>query len=103
MLLPGEEPRYCLRSEWGSGSRSLYLHGHYDVVPAQSPDPDSFPEVADGQRVGTRHGRHQRRPRGDDLRAWWPSRDERRESSTAASILQLVPDEENGKRQGGSA
>src|SRR5256885_961703 len=35
--LPGLEPRFCLRAEWGAGARALYLHGHYDVVPAQSP------------------------------------------------------------------
>jgi succinyl-diaminopimelate desuccinylase len=28
----------CLFSSWGTGERSLYFHGHYDVVPAQSPE-----------------------------------------------------------------
>ena len=29
-------PRQCLRSFYGPGSRTLYFHGHYDVVPAAS-------------------------------------------------------------------
>jgi acetylornithine deacetylase/succinyl-diaminopimelate desuccinylase family protein len=28
----------CLLASFGSGQRSLYFHGHYDVVPAQSPE-----------------------------------------------------------------
>jgi len=31
----GDDPG-CLRASFGSGERSLYFHGHYDVVPAQS-------------------------------------------------------------------
>jgi succinyl-diaminopimelate desuccinylase len=27
-------PRYCLIASHGSGSKVLYFHGHYDVVPA---------------------------------------------------------------------
>ena len=33
--LPGREPGPCLSASWGTGDRALYLHGHYDVVPAQ--------------------------------------------------------------------
>lgn len=29
-------PRYCLTSFYGEGERTLYFHGHYDVVPASS-------------------------------------------------------------------
>lgn len=36
--LAGEAPTRAIRSFYGSGSRTLYFHGHYDVVPAQSPD-----------------------------------------------------------------
>ncbi|MFX1249460.1 MAG: ArgE/DapE family deacylase [Promethearchaeota archaeon] len=32
----GEIPRYCILSFYGSGKRTLYFHGHYDVVPAFS-------------------------------------------------------------------
>jgi len=33
----GEVP-VCLVAEYGRGERVLYFHGHYDVVPAQSPE-----------------------------------------------------------------
>lgn len=33
---PGEA-RYCVLSSLGRGRRTLFFHGHYDVVPAQSP------------------------------------------------------------------
>jgi acetylornithine deacetylase/succinyl-diaminopimelate desuccinylase family protein len=29
-------PRYCLLSFYGEGERTLYFHGHYDVVPAST-------------------------------------------------------------------
>jgi len=31
-----QEPRYCVRTAYGSGGPSLYFHGHYDVVPASA-------------------------------------------------------------------
>jgi acetylornithine deacetylase/succinyl-diaminopimelate desuccinylase family protein len=34
----GCEPSVCLLAGYGSGERTLYFHGHYDVVPAQSPE-----------------------------------------------------------------
>src|ERR1700740_3463905 len=33
----GDAP-VCLLASFGRGERSLYFHGHYDVVPAQSPE-----------------------------------------------------------------
>ncbi len=30
------EPGYCLLSSYGAGEKTLYFHGHYDVVPASS-------------------------------------------------------------------
>jgi acetylornithine deacetylase/succinyl-diaminopimelate desuccinylase family protein len=33
---PLKENPACLLAEYGQGRRTLYLHGHYDVVPAQS-------------------------------------------------------------------
>jgi succinyl-diaminopimelate desuccinylase len=33
----GESP-VCLLAGYGRGERTLYFHGHYDVVPAQSPE-----------------------------------------------------------------
>lgn len=32
------EPAECLIATYGTGPRALYLHGHYDVVPAHSPE-----------------------------------------------------------------
>jgi succinyl-diaminopimelate desuccinylase len=34
----GDEPAASLMASFGSGKRTLYFHGHYDVVPAQSPE-----------------------------------------------------------------
>jgi succinyl-diaminopimelate desuccinylase len=33
-----DEPAVSLIASFGGGQRTLYLHGHYDVVPAQSPE-----------------------------------------------------------------
>ena len=35
--LASDEAAASLTASFGSGSRALYFHGHYDVVPAQSP------------------------------------------------------------------
>jgi acetylornithine deacetylase/succinyl-diaminopimelate desuccinylase family protein len=42
------EPRHVLTAGFGEGS-TLYLHGHYDVVPAQ--DPSQFEAALDGDRI----------------------------------------------------
>src|SRR5258708_5381120 len=34
----GNEPAASLMASFGNGKRTLYFHGHYDVVPAQSPE-----------------------------------------------------------------
>jgi succinyl-diaminopimelate desuccinylase len=47
----GTEPRTNLISFVGSGDRTVYLHGHYDVVPAQSPEQYS-PRVKNGYLYG---------------------------------------------------
>ncbi|WP_287582552.1 M20 family metallopeptidase [Candidatus Borrarchaeum sp.] len=44
-------PRYCLLSFNGKGKRTLYFHGHYDVVPAQN-DTQFRPYVEDGKLYG---------------------------------------------------
>jgi succinyl-diaminopimelate desuccinylase len=36
------EPAECLFASYGTGHRVLYFHGHYDVVPAQSPEQFQF-------------------------------------------------------------
>ena len=38
-------PRYCLLSTYGQGKRTLYFHGHYDVVPAASQDQTHIPSA----------------------------------------------------------
>lgn len=45
-------PARCVRSFHGAGPRTLYFHGHYDVVPAA--DPRQFLPVRQGDRL---HGR----------------------------------------------
>lgn len=35
---PGDEAPFCLCASYGRGERTFYFHGHYDVVPAQSPE-----------------------------------------------------------------
>jgi acetylornithine deacetylase/succinyl-diaminopimelate desuccinylase family protein len=44
-------PRYCLLSFHGKGKRTLYFHGHYDVVPAQN-DELFHPYIEDGKLYG---------------------------------------------------
>lgn len=45
------EPRTSIVGSTGDGRALLYLHGHYDVVPASSPG-QFEPRVEDGQLVG---------------------------------------------------
>jgi succinyl-diaminopimelate desuccinylase len=51
--VPGypERPRYNLLSFYGNGQRTLYFHGHYDVVPAHSRE-QFTPRVEQGQLYG---------------------------------------------------
>ena len=44
-------PRYNLLSFHGDGQRTLYFHGHYDVVPAQSRE-QFTPRVEKGRLIG---------------------------------------------------
>lgn len=46
-----ERPRYNLLSFYGDGRRTLYFHGHYDVVPAQSRE-QFTPRVEKGRLIG---------------------------------------------------
>ena len=43
------EPRYCVLSHYGNGARTFYFHGHYDVVPAVSPE--QYQPYVDGDRL----------------------------------------------------
>jgi succinyl-diaminopimelate desuccinylase len=51
--VPGfsEQPRYNLLSFHGDGQRTLYFHGHYDVVPAQSRE-QFTPRIENGRLYG---------------------------------------------------
>jgi len=51
--VPGfsERPRYNLLSFHGDGKRTLYFHGHYDVVPAQSRE-QFVPRIESTRLVG---------------------------------------------------
>ena len=51
--VPGfpERPRYNLLSFHGNGQRTLYFHGHYDVVPAQRRE-QFTPRIERGRLVG---------------------------------------------------
>jgi len=51
--VPGfsERPRYNLLSFHGDGQRTLYFHGHYDVVPAQSRE-QFTPRTENGRLYG---------------------------------------------------
>lgn len=48
---PPFHPRYCLLTSYGEGQRTLYFHGHYDVVPASS-EAQFHPYVKDGNLFG---------------------------------------------------
>src|SRR5258706_3197990 len=43
------EPGYCLLSSYGVGEKTLYFHGHYDVVPAS--DPAQFHPFLKGDKL----------------------------------------------------
>ena len=47
----GEYPRYCVLSFLGKGNRTLYFHGHYDVVPGESEE-QFRPHLKDGKLFG---------------------------------------------------
>ena len=95
--LPGRDPRFCLRAEWGAGSRALYLHGHYDVVPAQSPS--QFEPRRDDGRIYGRGSADMKSGLAAMIYAIVALRDAGFEPDGRV-VLQLVPDEEDGSRGG---
>ncbi|MFW9905612.1 MAG: ArgE/DapE family deacylase [Candidatus Thorarchaeota archaeon] len=46
-----KDGRYCILCFYGSGEKTLYLHGHYDVVPA-SDDTQFQPYIENGRLYG---------------------------------------------------
>jgi len=99
VAIPGLGPRYILRSVWGSGVRSIYLHGHYDVVPAQSAE-QFRPRVIDGRLWG-RGSADMKGGLAAMIYAIVALRDADCDLEGRV-VLQLVPDEEVGS-VGGSA
>jgi succinyl-diaminopimelate desuccinylase len=51
VLQRGGTERYWVRSFFGEGERTLYFHGHYDVVPASS-ETQFTPELRNGNLFG---------------------------------------------------
>lgn len=47
----GRFPRYCILSFYGPGEKTLYFHGHYDVVPASN-DAQFQPHIENGKLYG---------------------------------------------------
>jgi acetylornithine deacetylase/succinyl-diaminopimelate desuccinylase family protein len=96
---PAAEPRYCLLGQYGKGTRALYFHGHYDVVPASHAD-QFRPRVKGGNLFG----------RGSsDMKGGLASMVYAVKALKSCGIqlngtvrLTIVPDEETGG-QGGSA
>ena len=95
--LHGLDPRFCLRAEWGTGPRALYLHGHYDVVPAQSPR--QFAPRRENGRIAGRGSADMKGGLAAMIYAIVALRDSGLEPDGRV-VLQLVPDEEDGSRGG---
>ena len=92
-----EEPAVTLMASFGSGTRTLYFHGHYDVVPAQSP--------AQFQPVRKEHflfGRGSCDMKGGIVAALFAVRalKECGVELNGKIVLTLVPDEETGGARG---
>ena len=51
LLLDPHVPSHCVRASYGGGTRTLYFHGHYHVVPPASPD-RFLPVVRNGRLFG---------------------------------------------------
>jgi succinyl-diaminopimelate desuccinylase len=86
-----------LLADAGSGERALYFHGHYDVVPAQSPD--QFRPTRKGHFV---FGRGSCDMKGGIVAMLYAMRALRECESKANEkiVLTLVPDEETGGARG---
>jgi succinyl-diaminopimelate desuccinylase len=87
----------CVRGHFGSGERCLYLHGHYDVVPAQRRD-QFEPRLEDGRL----HGRGSADMKGGlaaMIHAVAALRDAGVELDGRVAF-NLVPDEETGGERG---
>jgi acetylornithine deacetylase/succinyl-diaminopimelate desuccinylase family protein len=87
----------CVRGQFGSGGRCLYLHGHYDVVPAQRRE--QFEPRVEGGRL---HGRGSADMKGG-LAAMIYAVAALRDAGVELDgrvAFNLVPDEETGGERG---
>ena len=91
------DPGYCILSSYGTGEKTLYFHGHYDVVPAS--DPAQFqPWITGGKLFG----------RGSsDMKSGLAAMMGAMQALKACGItlqgkigLTIVPDEETGGQRG---
>ncbi len=95
-----EHPRYWLRSELGAGRRTVYFHGHIDVVPAD--DPSQFdPRVTDD----TIFGRGSTDMKGGLVSMIYAMKalQDVGVKLDGRVVLQVVPDEETGGALGSRA
>jgi acetylornithine deacetylase/succinyl-diaminopimelate desuccinylase family protein len=87
----------CILAWAGSGSRTLYFSGHYDVVPAQSPD--QFQPRVEGANLFGRGSSDMKSGLAAMMHAAAAVRDEGRLGKGRIGIV-LVPDEETAGPRG---
>jgi succinyl-diaminopimelate desuccinylase len=92
-----EEPRWCVQGTTGGSGRCLYLHGHYDVVPAQ--DAEQFEPVVEAGRIRGRGSADMKGGLAGMLYAVAALRDLGVELDGQV-CFNFVPDEETGGRGG---
>jgi succinyl-diaminopimelate desuccinylase len=92
-----DEPRWCVQGGTGGSGPCLYLHGHYDVVPAQKVD--QFEPVVEGGRISGRGSADMKGGLAAMLYAVAALRDVGVELDGQV-CFNFVPDEETGGRGG---
>lgn len=87
----------CLQASFGSGERSLYFHGHYDVVPAQSTE-----QFQPSRKEHFLFGRGSCDMKGGIVAMLYAilAIQAHGEESNGKIRLTLVPDEETGGKRG---
>ena len=97
---PPDAPRTAIRAWLGTGTPVLYFHGHYDVVPAQSPS--QFAPRLEGD---TMFGRGSSDMKGGLVAMLYAARALQRADVRLNGRLELlfVPDEETGGEYGSGA
>ncbi len=90
-------PRYSILGSYGSGPDGLHLHGHYDVVIAQSPE-----QFQPRQHTGRLYGRGSADMKGGIAAMLFAIRAIKECNARPAKKItfSLVPDEETGGRLG---